>query len=51
MTDKKKTATFASVAVAGLIVAGGATAALNANAETTTGNNGSSWAHCSSVKS
>lgn len=44
MTDKKKTATFASVAVAGLIVAGGATAALNANAETTTtGNNGSSY--------
>ncbi|MEL4505466.1 hypothetical protein AAEX63_10010 [Luteococcus sp. H138] len=43
MPDKKKAATFASVAVAGLIVAGGATAALNANAETTTPTNGSSY--------
>ncbi|MEL4357717.1 MULTISPECIES: hypothetical protein [unclassified Luteococcus] len=43
MPDKKKAATFASVAVAGLIVAGGATAALNANAETTTPTNGSGY--------
>lgn len=43
MPSKNKAATLASVAIAGLIVAGGATAALNANAETTTGTNGSGY--------